>query len=635
MARSENSYPGLRIRLRSQSPMVTFTAHELQDGNSRTWDLPELALPDDLKTEAVWRRALESWGERKSVLLEVGALLGSALLDQRAKDHLEFLASRGEEKLWRIEIQAHGKMYSWPWETLQTEALGPLSIHRSFTLVRGTPRGPQDNPTPQLDVDLVAVQLENNDFWPGLGSARELEGIRSEVERSDSRHVLSVRSDPLGTWEDLVDLYEREGVPHVFHFAGHGLERGAGLVFRGPSGEARVVSADEIAALLSCRGPWNQRCRLVFLNACSAAGHGAGPYQPFGSLAQQLTQRGIPMVLSYLGPVEDRSAVHLATDFYRLVAQGISVDHALQEARRQAFLRGNGVAWALATLQTSLAPCPLVQTSRAPAVRASASIYEFAHETQRNRLRRFLKRNRPLVVIIHGELGSGHDHVAQRVQHDLELEGRTLWRPVSTMHWFVAGEPMLSELQLLAGIARSLSLDDSGASEDLKSRVGRVLAERCASDRAVVIDLVEVVTLEDSSQAEALLQLVQELWVDLVGRAQREARNLSIFLLLRVGYLPNRLVNHRQDRDIRSQRRRAKSAVEKLAMQPRLPARVRVEVLDELRPIEEDEVSDFLEDVLELEAPRARLKARHLVGMADNETIIRRMRQLLAEWEIV
>lgn len=483
-------------------------------------------------------------------------------------------------------------------------------------------------------VEILGVRLEEEGNWPPLATGEEIEDIRIAIENAGIRQSFDVSCDPLGEWTALVKRCKSQGPPHVFHFAGHGLDEGRGLVFRGAEGASEEVDAERLASLLSSseRG---RKTQLVFLNACTTS---AGPrqLQPFGGLAQRLIQRGIPAVVGFQNPVKDSQARNLAAHFYTALSRGDSVDCALQKARYELFLdAGSNIDWAFATLSISGNPRPFFIQGDAQAVsQPSAEILDFGHEEQRLRLNRFLDRRHPTVVVIHGEARSGHRHVAERVRHDIERRGHDVWLPVPAIHWFVVGEPRVSRQLLAGGIARALYLPEIGAQEALERRIAQEIAERCADDRVVVLDLEEILSLTDEAQADALVLLVQELWSDLMHQALDWRSTLPVYLILSVAYLRTPSAGTHDAERARRQTELTARVIEKIAGKPRLKGQVRVEVLPELKRIEEGYVAEFLENVFDLELDDAARRAAHLVGNNDNETILQRMKQFIEDWRI-
>lgn len=595
------------------------------------------SLPESLRAESLWRKLEDNWHDRRATLTSAGAELGKWLYGSEASSHLRNLIGRWSESMQphRIELRVPRELCDWPWEACTLESIGPPAVQRALTLTRrGEKSAAQTTEPPfQLSIELLGVELDRLGSWDPLKVGEELEHVRAEIEQAGSRGRFLVRVDPLGDWQELLKRCDAIGPPHIFHFVGHGLPSGRGLLFRAADGGGEEIEAETLALLLS-RVSRGRQTRLAFLNACSTVASGKRRVQPFGSLGMVLLQHGIPMVIGVQAPLLDTEAQALAAVFYKAVAGGSSVDCAAQTARERLYLSGHGVGWAFLSLTLASEPLPLFRSPvYRPVDRPSAHFLSFGHPEQRRRLENFLLRRQPMVVVIHGEVGSGHRHVANRVQHDLEKAGNTLWRPVAELRWFVPGEKLLSRSQLTAGIARALGASDSGTPSELESRLSREIVDRCCGERVLVIDLTQVLALNNEAHAEALVALVHEVFADLMEQASQHSASLPVFLLLSVAYPKPLPPGDARSIRVSEQIHRTQQALAKLSEKKRLKAGVRVEVLPQLQQITEPFVAAFLEEVLELDSSDADSIAQDLVGLDHNETILSRVGQLLTDWE--
>jgi hypothetical protein len=628
------------LSIRLPSPPSTEVLVEDVDG--RSWSRQVAPPPDDLAAATVWRRVREDRARRHEIVSAAGAALAAWLLDARAAELLEGMARswRQPEPRLRVELTVPQDLVPWPWESLHLPGLGALAAHPALTVVRRSPLGDLRGEPVRFEaqVHLVGVALTARERWPSLATAEEIERLRLEIESAGEGRRLVPEVDALGSWEELWHRYRSHGPGHVFHFAGHGLPDGRGLVFRGKDGMPEEVPASRIANLLSVPVQ-GRRTQLVFLNACTTMRSGEDPLQPFGGLAEMLVRQGVPAVVAVQVPIEDSQAPVLSTTFYRRLVEGFAVDCALQAAREQLYLGSFSVAWAFVSLTLAAEPEALLRLDgTAPAAEPSATHLAFGHEKQRLEMERILKRRLPVVVVIHGEARSGHRHVTQRLRHDLVRDGNLLWEPVPVLHWFVPGEPRLSRQQLAGGIASALYLYDGGTQDEVEARIAEEIARCAGGDQVVVFDLLEPVSLRDEAQADALVALVQELWADLMERAAKKRREqrgatLPVFLLLPVAY-PRPLPTEDPRAGVANRRiDLTRRAVQRLGEQPRLHGQVRVKVLPTLEPFGEAYVADFLEEVLELSPEEAQARAADLVSLDDNEAILARMDVLLRELE--
>ena len=624
----------LAVRLPTRDGQaVVFTSTE-----GTEWEHTPGSISQTVRSETLWNQVDQDKPNRHGLLSKAGATLGKWLLNERAVSYLnEQIRKRssGQPRL-RIELRIPRRLAEYPWEIAACEGINHLAVHSALSVVRvngslGSQR--PTTPTGQLLCQVVGVEHHSAGGWSPLQTAQEIEAVRQEIEYASTQGQFAVIVDQLGSWRELVTRYrERPGPPHIFHFAGHGLEQGLGLVFRGVNGEPEEVAAEKVAQLLASR-VGNRHTHLVFLNACTSSAAGKGPFQPFGGVAELLVQQGIPLVVGLQTPVEDNEAIELARVFYAALSRWDAVDCALQEAREKLFfLGGSGVGWAFLTLTSAGQPGSLCQVVRQRSTEVPKNVwFRFGHREQRQRLEDFLSRKSPLVVIVHGEEGSGHRHVLERVQYDLEREGNKLWSPIVALQLSTTSNPQLFSSKLTGGIAHSLGLPTEGSLAELESRVAQKIADCCVDDQVLIIDLQEVLKFRDSTHAEAVLQLIQDVWVRLMEKVSAHRSRLPVFLLLSVAYPHPRHEKDPRAAKIRDVIALTEQTISRLQEKTRLKGNVRVEVLPKLQPFAQHYVAGFLEDVLELDPDFAESTAEHLVDMNDNETILERLQSFLLD----
>ncbi len=628
----------LEVRLSSGTGDPT----EFQTADGEVWRYEPEQVPQNASAMDVWNEIAANWRDRHEILNRTGSVLGQWLFGERVVDYLRrrISAWRDSDPRLRIELRVPRNLAEYPWEMANLDG-SHLAVHPALTVVRVSDRGDQPLPVHvgQVRVHVIGVADPVADAAIARDIAEQVEVIREEIENV-SKGSFYVEVFHGGDWQVLVDRYravrpgrsEPLGPPHVFHFTGHGLPHGQGLVFRKGNGEPNRVFADQVASLLS----EHPKTRLAFLSACSTSTPGHDSLQPFGGLASLLIEHNIPMVVGFQSPVRAIEAKALAATFYAAVGRGDSVDCGLQEARRELFLRvSSSVGWAFLNLSVSGEPRPLCAAHhRTIPPNVDDLLLSFGHENQRQRLSRFLSRKAPMVIVVHGDERSGHRHVLKRLQVDLERAGNVLWRPVAELSLNLAGDPLLTRSQLTGGIARALSLPDDGAQEDLEDRIAEAIGERTCESRVLVIDLVEELKLRNKDQAHSLLTLTQELWSSLMRGAAEYRSELRVFLLVSVAYprpLPD---NHKNAKKIREITALTSETLSELAAKKRLPGEVQVELLARLEPFDEQYVAEFLEDTLNLKPDRASSIAANLVDLNDNETILERLKNFLIDLEV-
>lgn len=618
MAVPKGSVPGLEVHLPRAEGGVVRIQHP---PTHQTWEVQAGALPTELAAAAVWATVMAGWEQRRTHLDGAGERLGQWLFGLVGGEALRVCESgwQSDGQPRRIALHVPDELAAWPWELLSHEQFGPLAVHKAFTLYRVAsseqPALKEPDSLPRLQ--LIGVKLDHTQA-PGLDDLETDSEVRTvhELLSAPGRagQIWMMPPDPLGEW-NAVRKRIGEMVPDIFHFAGHGTADGRSLVFRGARGEAVTVDALQLVGLLT--GQRTGRCRLAVLNACFTAATHDRRAQPFGSLAHRLSELGIPYVVGIQVPLVDEEGQLFAATFYEELARGRGVDEAVQAARRELMMNGGGhIAWGLISLVVKGPPAPVVRPWDAPALNLDADLDAFAFRTQRNALDEFLRGSRSMVVVAHGRDRSGHRYVIERVKRDLE-QRRVLWTPVSTMRWAAVEQgPELVRQLLLANLAEACGLDTDGSVDELRARLTACIRSRSAS-KVLVVDVEEVIAPGTPGEADAIVQLVREVWTEVV----RDVGQGTTFLLLSLMYLPD---------DQPELRALAASVVDRLRAQPKLiPGRLRVEVLDELAPITVAEVARFIERAYDVDEAVATKQAETLVRRFDNERILENLRDFI------
>lgn len=261
-------------------------------------------------------------------------------------------AVRTQDKGLRIRLRLSNvpELAELPWEYLYaTDDLDrPLAIGTDTPLVRyldlAEPDAPQAMRPP---LRILGIVSDPSDVSP-LAVEQEWRRLHDAVADLASRQLLTLERLAQPTVEALQTRLRGNPI-HVLHFIGHGdfdEESSTGLLlFENDEGKGRPVSAEDLAFLTRNHAS----LRLAFLNACQGA-QGAQT-NPFGGVAQKLVQQGLPAVLAMQFPVSDRSAITLASEFYRALAEGEPIDAATSEARRAVALE-NDREWGTPVLFT-------------------------------------------------------------------------------------------------------------------------------------------------------------------------------------------------------------------------------------------------------------------------------------------
>ncbi len=121
---------------------------------------------------------------------------------------------------------------------------------------------------------------------------------------------------------------------HIVHFDGHGVyDKSIGLgflLFEDDNHQRHQVDAEQIGTLLNKRG-----IPLMVLNACQSAK--PDDRNPFASVASRLIESGVGGVVAMNYSVLVETAKRFTKEFYGALAQGQSVNVAMDAARRDLF----------------------------------------------------------------------------------------------------------------------------------------------------------------------------------------------------------------------------------------------------------------------------------------------------------
>jgi hypothetical protein len=232
-----------------------------------------------------------------------------------------------------------------PWELMADPVAGtPFAIrHR---LVRGFSTTTGARPVGVQPPLRVLLAESSPTGVQRLESQLEVRDIREALEplTANGRIAVDVLSNV--SEESLLNAL-REGanraVPpkpvHVFHWIGHGgidpATGNAALLFEDEAGRRDTVEGARLATILS-----GFDIRLVFLNACysaaptAAAAGTASSFEVTAGLAEALLDSGIPGVIGMQATVRDDRARRFARDFYESLADGVTIDAAILDARR-------------------------------------------------------------------------------------------------------------------------------------------------------------------------------------------------------------------------------------------------------------------------------------------------------------
>lgn len=165
-------------------------------------------------------------------------------------------------------------------------------------------------------------------------------------------------------WRDLQRAMRRKRW-HIFHFIGHGgfdrLQNEGYLLFTDSGSNAERMTAAGLGRLLGDHGP----LRVALLNSCEGGQSGD---DVFSSTAASLVRSGIPCVVAMQYAITDDAAVEFARTFYEALADGLSTETAVSDARKSiTFSRHNSLEWGTPVVFTHAPDGVLFDLADAPA----------------------------------------------------------------------------------------------------------------------------------------------------------------------------------------------------------------------------------------------------------------------------
>lgn len=261
-----------------------------------------------------------------AILERAGARLFEALFPRnvlRLYDRIR--PDAGEDGRLRIRLHLPPELATLPWELLYDQdhylSFDPRCPIVRFLDLPDTPAALSTEPPMRL-MHLIASPAQ-----AALDVEKEAKLLKSALAGLSEQGLVEVIPGQPGTLETL-----RQGVRqgcHVLHFSGHGAFAGGDgmLVFEDQGGQRELVDQDTLAHLLL-----GSQVRLAILNACETALASDG--DAFASVAAALIRAGLPAVIAHQYPMPDSSAIAFAAEFYRALADGLTVDAAVCEGRK-------------------------------------------------------------------------------------------------------------------------------------------------------------------------------------------------------------------------------------------------------------------------------------------------------------
>jgi hypothetical protein len=339
--------------------------------------------------DAVRRRSgagVSPASKEESLLREFGDQIFRAIFRNTYAVATKFEASLGivrqqSDQLEGLRVKLHvdsPELALLPWEFMFDKAMGHedayLCLNSRSPIVRFLDI---EGPPPRLPVEgpvriLGMVSNPSVAGWPEL-----------DVEAERTRIDMALKDLPEGTVElkwvhggstdKLFDMMQ-EGPWHIFHFIGHGgvdeytddsgLQRTRGFVLmQDGDGQPVKVYGSGLGMMLQADGS----LQLAILNCCEGA-RGA-----ISSAGASLVSWGLPMVVAMQFPITDGASARFAERFYRSLAMGETVEHALTVAR-QGMHFSCGMEWGIPVLFSRSGSSVVFQSGRATAPIAQVAV---------------------------------------------------------------------------------------------------------------------------------------------------------------------------------------------------------------------------------------------------------------------
>jgi outer membrane protein assembly factor BamD (BamD/ComL family) len=282
------------------------------------------------------QRRADTTREEKAVR-EFGRILFDSTFSGGVREHyaksLEVANKLGQGLRLKLNLKSP-EIASLPWEFLyDPSAEDFVCLSRKTPVVRyiGTESSRWSQSTAHVNEPLrifgVAPRYRG---MAKLEVENEQRHIEEAVARLKSVELVWFKGK---NWRDLHRELEHGRPWHIFHFIGHGSfdeDSGQGTIrLTGDRDEPYHMNAKDLGRLLEGH---SDTLKMVVLNSCEGAR--ASRKDVFSSVAAALVQRGVPVALAMQYRISDWAAIEFARSFYTFVAEGLSVEAAVAEARK-------------------------------------------------------------------------------------------------------------------------------------------------------------------------------------------------------------------------------------------------------------------------------------------------------------
>ena len=232
----------------------------------------------------------------------------------------------------RIKLRIDAREYrGLPWEFLYGRQLrySFLALSKNISIVRHVPTKtlPLENPV-SLPLKILIV-VSNPIGLPLLDVDEEKNAITNALKSLQLTRAVQVTVLDRATLHHIEETLNQKF--HILHYIGHSdydaEQRVGRLALEHETDDVHWVDAHDFGMLLS-----DSSIRLVIMNSCESAVD--ANYEAFVGLAPKLISAGIPSVIAMQYKIPDEVAIIFARAFYRAFAKNLSIDAALNAARR-------------------------------------------------------------------------------------------------------------------------------------------------------------------------------------------------------------------------------------------------------------------------------------------------------------
>lgn len=370
--------------------------------------------------------------------------LGRGRTDGGELVHVEAVLSASELALLPFEAADSPATFASAGLPLSVQTVLPVSLTRRNRRYSGAdvkwPRRPKilvvvASPPGLMEVPAVAhVMAIRKALAPWIGPQHPKEATPERMEGAPQTNI-----------EELVTVLDRASIQRVHeacaasvvpythvHILAHGAVRSEGvgerftLAFHGPDGERELIDGRQLAAALRphARGGSGslQSPTVVTIASCDS-GNGGDVMIPGGSIAHDLHEAGIPLVIASQFPLTFAGSVVLAETLYERLLWGDDPRVVLHDVRQRLHLLRHGHDWASIVAYAALPPDLEQQLTwvRAQQARraAEAALASYDHATPA------IERGTPMQSV-HAQLGAARQRLLDAVPSEQTAADRAM-----------------------------------------------------------------------------------------------------------------------------------------------------------------------------------------------------------------